>query len=593
MSKDPLIENLERATLLEQQGNTAEAVRIARWIYDQNKSHAAAHPAALIWARAEGHNPDAIFALSSTFLLQGNFEQAIRGFRLVIQMDPKNAAAYGSVGICLQAFGDLGGVLEISQKGLAIDGKDFICHLSCSDALIEMGEMEAALEQTKKTIAIYPHNAGIHSNMARIYRALKNTEAALVHYKLAIQADPENPACHSNYALVLYQTGKTKELYKEILLVEKFMNEKPHFKQILPHAWQRVEYFKPLLENKVTRPHGHILHMHNMDEIGTTFPNFKVIDDTQPVWLFKIENMNCFAWDWAFYDDKNIFMNQQLTAQWNVFLLAHGIHNNAYVEDNFPRITIEEPGILLCGTTNYYHWMIDTLPRLEILKTHPELKDLPIYMNNDVKPFQKESLALMGIAEDRIKTVPGNHVLVLKNMYLPYIPGRPMQEDAQPDWMKPNKNPFIPQWLRQNFLDKISKTTPKRYFMSRANAEFRRCLNEDEIFAIAQEYGFEKMANEGKSFIDQVAIYASAEAVIGPHGAGFTNMVFSPPDAKMFELIPKGRKLPFFEAIAEELGQTYLSIEGPILRTFNDKSSDFGDFWIDPNLFRTMMQQNF
>jgi capsular polysaccharide biosynthesis protein len=159
--------------------------------------------------------------------------------------------------------------------------------------------------------------------------------------------------------------------------------------------------------------------------------------------------------------------------------------------------------------------------------------------------------------------------------------------------MKPNTNPFLIQWLRENFLKGMDTTPGKRYFVSRTNAQFRRCINENEIFAIAQEYGFEKMENEGLDFMDQVRLYAQAEAVIGPHGAGFTNMAFAPQSATLIELIPKSRKLPFFPAIADAIGQHYLKLEGPIVQTFDKMSPDFGDFLIDKDEFTALMKTTF
>jgi capsular polysaccharide biosynthesis protein len=81
--------------------------------------------------------------------------------------------------------------------------------------------------------------------------------------------------------------------------------------------------------------------------------------------------------------------------------------------------------------------------------------------------------------------------------------------------------------------------------------------------------------------------------VIGPHGAGFTNCVFVPKRAKIMELFPKNRTLDFYSTIAQVLDQDYAKIEGPIQRTFQDKSADFGDFLIDQDEFTTQLDRFF
>src|SRR5690606_10673618 len=121
---------------------------------------------------------------------------------------------------------------------------------------------------------------------------------------------------------------------------------------------------------------------------------------------------------------------------------------------------------------------------------------------------------------------------------------RPMEKDHSPRYMKPNENPFAVKWLHDKFCaDKIKTPGGKRYFLSRDGAKFRRLINEDAIYTIAQRYGFEKINNTGKSLREQVEIYSQAEALLGPHGAAFANIAFMENDTTtIFELFPMNRR---------------------------------------------------
>ncbi|NBZ86780.1 glycosyltransferase family 61 protein [Stagnihabitans tardus] len=78
---------------------------------------------------------------------------------------------------------------------------------------------------------------------------------------------------------------------------------------------------------------------------------------------------------------------------------------------------------------------------------------------------------------------------------------------------------------------------PKRFWVTReGEARDRRMKGEDEILDMLRLFGFESVAFERLAPLDQIALMAGAEMMISYHGAGFTNMLFAPPDATVIEL---------------------------------------------------------
>ncbi|KEJ91059.1 glycosyltransferase family 61 protein [Sulfitobacter donghicola] len=79
---------------------------------------------------------------------------------------------------------------------------------------------------------------------------------------------------------------------------------------------------------------------------------------------------------------------------------------------------------------------------------------------------------------------------------------------------------------------------PKRFFVGRSDSgsRSRPMQGEDELLGALKPLGFEKIAFEDLSPLEQVAIMAQAEVMISCHGAGFTNMLFANPDAFVIEL---------------------------------------------------------
>ena len=79
---------------------------------------------------------------------------------------------------------------------------------------------------------------------------------------------------------------------------------------------------------------------------------------------------------------------------------------------------------------------------------------------------------------------------------------------------------------------------PKRFWVGRESdqARSRTMKGESDIFDMLKMFGFEFVAFERLSPLEQVAIMANAEMMISYHGAGFTNMLFAGRDTYVIEL---------------------------------------------------------
>jgi capsular polysaccharide biosynthesis protein len=68
--------------------------------------------------------------------------------------------------------------------------------------------------------------------------------------------------------------------------------------------------------------------------------------------------------------------------------------------------------------------------------------------------------------------------------------------------------------------------TPSRLFVSRRDTGKRRIRNEGEVIEALETYGFERVVPGEHSLAEQVAWFAGADAVVGPHGGGLTNTIY-------------------------------------------------------------------
>jgi capsular polysaccharide biosynthesis protein len=89
--------------------------------------------------------------------------------------------------------------------------------------------------------------------------------------------------------------------------------------------------------------------------------------------------------------------------------------------------------------------------------------------------------------------------------------------------------------LRQA-VDKLPGAARKLY-VARTDAQRRVMRNEMAVIEEMRRRGYEIVIPGSLSFTEQVRLFRSARLVVGPHGAGLTNVVFCEPGTIVYELV--------------------------------------------------------
>jgi capsular polysaccharide biosynthesis protein len=191
---------------------------------------------------------------------------------------------------------------------------------------------------------------------------------------------------------------------------------------------------------------------------------------------------------------------------------------------------------------NYFHWLLDFLPRLKLVE---DFSDVPILLPSPTPRFIIQTLDRIGIAPERRVSPDSGPVQVAKLIF----PGL-LSHTGWP-------NAEILTWLRQKVLGGDPETGTRRLLISRRDASRRRILNEDLLFDVLRPLGFERICPGSLTFAQQAETLAEAKIVIGAHGAGLANMAFAPRSATLIELFPEKSVNGCYYTLANTLGQTY------------------------------------
>jgi hypothetical protein len=204
----------------------------------------------------------------------------------------------------------------------------------------------------------------------------------------------------------------------------------------------------------------------------------------------------------------------------------------------------------------YGHWFIDCLPRLEGLEQYQEKtgrKPL-IVIDSNPTSWQIESLRLLGYGPDDCIEWDRKRVNV-KRLVVPSFRRQAVWPEAK-----------ACEWLRQRMISNLppsenaGATFSPRILISRAKAAGRNIINEDEVMEALAPLGFVSYVLEDMSFADEVRLFSQAEMIVGIHGSGLTNMIFSQKKPIVIDLFDSWYTGVFYK-IAASLGFEYACLQ--------------------------------
>lgn len=203
---------------------------------------------------------------------------------------------------------------------------------------------------------------------------------------------------------------------------------------------------------------------------------------------------------------------------------------------------------LLIGGTNYYHWLHDVI--LKIQRVQPHLPpDTQFIVPAALKPFQRATLALLGLTEKRLRYYGGHTPWTLETLYVAVPYPKPLLETAPPL-----------EWLRDQSRAAFGATPPaqphRRLFLSRVADGHYCAVNEAELVAGLADLNFEVCRPWELTLAEQVALFAQAEVIVGT-GTGLCNMVFASPGAKIVQWQDPTHFVYALWTLSEALGHHY------------------------------------
>ncbi|GAU09368.1 glycosyltransferase family 61 protein [Desulfoplanes formicivorans] len=215
------------------------------------------------------------------------------------------------------------------------------------------------------------------------------------------------------------------------------------------------------------------------------------------------------------------------------------------------------------GSWNYYHWMIEILPKLYYYEKIGILRDgVTILVPEEAKKIDsfnkmlKEALngynvnliymksgSVYKVGSLKTVTTANNVVFNCRRLIFD-INFCFFRKDAL-EYTKKNAIQSIP------FNYKFNKSKIcKKIFLARKESSNRN-YNQKEIQIVLQNFGFKTIFMEDLTLQEQIIAFMQAEFIIGPSGAAWTNIIFCRPGTKALSWLPeKIKNFSVFSSLA-------------------------------------------
>ncbi len=212
------------------------------------------------------------------------------------------------------------------------------------------------------------------------------------------------------------------------------------------------------------------------------------------------------------------------------YLSAHKHHKEILLRQNEIKnksetMTLNKGNFFLFGgENNYWHFMIDFMPRLYCLKklTYDEIR---IVIPDDLdKKFQKFILQICKLLEIKevifFKIKTNNLIHSFENLIFT---------------SRPNIA-FTSSFFHKLLSSTIKKGGKRNLYVMRGNTINRKVLNETDLIKFLKKYNYDIVDCATISIEDQIKQFSEAKNIIIPSGAAMTNLLFVPDRINVVEI---------------------------------------------------------
>lgn len=230
---------------------------------------------------------------------------------------------------------------------------------------------------------------------------------------------------------------------------------------------------------------------------------------------------------------------------------------------------------------NYYHWMVESLPRL--LMVQESFPDSLLLIPEPAPEYIRNTVALLGFNKVLPFSRRDDNILKVSTLvspelvyydeeeygslsgfrsqraFAPEIKASSHQSTPLPKFGEEELIVTVRKKLLLKFYDKPA-VPERRVFVSRSRQKTRRLVNENDVLPVLERYGFEIVYFEALTFKEQVNLMLQTAVFVSVHGSNIVNILFLPFGAQVVEMMNKELLNDAYYLMSSSIGLPYYSV---------------------------------
>lgn len=232
--------------------------------------------------------------------------------------------------------------------------------------------------------------------------------------------------------------------------------------------------------------------------------------------------------------------------------------------------------VMLCTTESVFgHWLLELAPKLAVARQLGlDDQKFLVSFRTPMRHHLRRLFEAYGLSPD--KQVVNIYDKLTRFQSLAYLPPR----NHYLEWISPSVVSFM-----DDFGKRLTSGAPhsarRRLFITRDGASDRQLINRREVVDALSAYGFDAIDPSSLPFEDQVALFQSAEIIVGVSGSALANIVFARKDTPVVFLTSDEMAGIWFYDICSIRGLPYSVVTGRAAHQ-PDVKHYRRDFSVDP-----------
>lgn len=251
---------------------------------------------------------------------------------------------------------------------------------------------------------------------------------------------------------------------------------------------------------------------------------------------------------------------------------------------------IQEGILLSCDhDENYFHWLLECLPKLTFLNSLDVYKHAPILISRNLHANLHAALRKINFPEREVIQLDKGFGYQVKKLIYPSPLSRIIDRYEGPPSFD-RDIVFSKKWISKtvNLLkDSLEQNlSPQRKLFLTRSSGLRSLGNKELLETTLIRNGFEIVDVGRLNFEAQIALFSQASIVVAPTGAALTNIIFCQPGTKIIAFMSNHDTTNYYiwSQLGEITGLQVKIIAGQRLYNLTNYYSVHDDYTLDPDL---------